>query len=946
MTRNYIHESSERQNLPTASQGKRKTELTKTEKKSMALSDKASHETSLNWKRATDLEQMELDVKTIFVHERILPEQLIESIKKQQSSEQQLPLQEMWGQFNTKHGKEWCFYKHTNWQNRLIHGNSIEVMASLLDKEPETLEGKVQCIYFDPPFGIDFDGFRRPKDKSILQDAQGSERGDQSSTSFKAFVDSYIRIDPDGKIVKGLPVYLDGIYRICVLARRLLTDSGSIFIQISSVNLHRVALVMDEVFGEANRISIIKYKTGKTTSKTISRTGDYLLWYSKNKEGAERVFNKLYVERSRREYLLDVGSNAIGRHIDGRIRAWSQLEREHGKVPKEWELGCSGDLTSPHAGVKLQGESWPRCENCPMGQECELKKCDWHSAGGTYSKYRDKLPSIFRVRPKIESPAPSNQWSVNNPVGMDLLVSRDRVCTRISEDGKNAGVRNVRELTGEIGEKLSENTQYTFGALRSIKLYTEDPGRELTDNWEGGLVQGNRKMFVVQTPEKFIERCILMTTKPGDLVFDPTSGSGTTAVVAERLGRRWITSDAGAWQIAIARERLVTTVFDEFVLRETEEGKRLDRELDAQHGTRLSKNMTGGGPYSNRDPAQGFVYQRTRETSAGRMQHEAGGKDIPLVDRPALVKNGENCRVASTFTVERLAPYDVISRNQIAEPATITTTSRRAERKLEGLIVHGAMIEDVRDACPLEEGSILTHRCLIGGRNAALWIAQPSEMVSEYQINKAGDEAMQKGFSDLVVTAFGYEDTTRPVRPRDEGIGVWCLVLPISLTISDTEASMTTPPVLLAEPRITALTYSENKVSINVEGFLTWNPQKPNEVSGGDVGELACIMVDTNYDGLRFNAKRIQFPKVSDDLLDRDPFRKALDMQVDAYRRALDELIDPGAWKFVRSTECIPFTRPKPGGAIAVRVITVDGDTMNRVIETSELEELLVERDY
>lgn len=945
MPRNYMHDSSERQNLPTASQGINKADLTRTERKSMAAADAASHETSLNWMRAADLERMELDVKTIFVHERILPEQLIESIRNQQDSEENLPLSEMWGQFNHKHGKDWCFYQHTNWQNRLIHGNSIEVMASLLDKEPETLEGKVQCIYFDPPFGIDFSGFRRTTDIESEQESKDVDRGDQSTASFRAFVDSYVRTEPDGTVVKGLPVYLDGIYRVCVLARRLLTESGSMFIQISSANLHRVSLILDEVFGEENRMPIIKYKTGKTNSKTISRTGDYLLWYSKDKENAEVAFNKLYVERSRKNYLDDAGSNAIGRHVDGRIRAWSQLEKEYKLVPKEWELGRSDNLTSPHAGSKLQSESWPRCETCPMGKECEEGKCSWFEKGEQYSKYRDKLPDVFRVRPKVESPAPNNQWSVNNPNGMDLLVSRDRTCAVLKVNGKGVGLRNVRELAGEIGESMEGLDDVSFGAIQSIKLYNEDPGKELNDNWEGGLVTRGHKMFVVQTPEKFIERCILMTTRPGDLVFDPTSGSGTTAVVAERFGRRWIASDAGAWQIAIARERLATAVFDEYLLRETEEGKRMDRELDEQHGTKLSQQRTDGGPWSARDPAQDFVYQRTKETSAGKMQHEGGGDDIKLVDRPTVVENGKNRRVASTFTVERLAPYEVVNRDQVMEPATHSTTSRRATSRLEGLKVHGAIVENVQEHCPLEEDSVLTHRCTIGGDEAALWIAQPSEMVSNYQVNKAAGEAMRKEYKHLVIAAFGYEDATRPVRPRNEGIMVWCLVLPISLTISDTDAEKTSPPVLLAEPSIDANRYESNRISIIVDGFLTWNPQDPREVGGGNAEQISCIMIDTNYDGIRFNAKRMQFPKVSNEILDRDPFRNALDKQVDAYREALDEMIDPKAWRFVRSTECIPFEMPKPGGAVAVRVTTVDGDTMNRILETKEIEEMIKKKE-
>lgn len=130
----------------------------------MMPKDKPNSETRLDWNRAKDLETLEVDVKTIFVHERIQPEQLVESVRRRPNADDQPLLAEMWKDFNgVEPGTDWTFYQHANWQNRLIHGNSVEVMASLLDREKETLEGKVQCIYFDPPFGIDFDGFRHPQ---------------------------------------------------------------------------------------------------------------------------------------------------------------------------------------------------------------------------------------------------------------------------------------------------------------------------------------------------------------------------------------------------------------------------------------------------------------------------------------------------------------------------------------------------------------------------------------------------------------------------------------------------------------------------------------------------------------------------------------------------------------------------------------------------------------
>lgn len=254
-------------------------------------------------------------------------------------------------------------------------------------------------------------------------------------------------------------------------------------------------------------------------------------------------------------------------------------------------------------------------------------------------------------------------------------------------------------------------------------------------------------------------------------------------------------------------------------------------------------------------------------------------------------------------------------------------------------MVHGAKLECVAASPSLTGDSILTHLCTIDGNNAAMWIAQPSETVSEYRINKAADEARERGFTDLVVAAFGYEESTRPSQMRDEGLRVWCLVLPVSLTINETEAQKASPPVLLAEPVVSASEEGEGKISLAVEGFTAWNPQKPDEVQGGGVSEVSCIMVDTNYDRIHFNAKRIQFPKPPSKTLS-DPYRKALDRQVETYRLELSEFIDPDAWKFVRSNKCIPF-KPPESGAVAVRIITADGDTLSRIIESEELMNML-----
>lgn len=286
-----------------------------------------------------------------------------------------------------------------------------------------------------------------------------------------------------------------------------------------------------------------------------------------------------------------------------------------------------------------------------------------------------------------------------------------------------------------------------------------------------------------------------------------------------------------------------------------------------------------------------------------------------------------------------MAPYEIKNKTQTAGPATVSTTSKRAETRLEGCTIHDSKLESVIDLSPLSSDTLLTHSCLLDGRKSAMWIAQPSETVSEYRINKAADEAKERGFGDLVIAAFGYEEATRPSKMRDEGIRTWCVVLPVSLTISETEAEKAYPPVLLAEPVVSASDEGNGRISLIVEGFTTWNPKESGNIGGGDASEVACIMVDTNYDRIHFNAKRIQFPKPPASK-SSDPYRKALDRQVEEYRLRLEDLIDGDAWEFVRSTKCIPF-KPPINGAVAIRIITTDGDTLSRVIESEELRMML-----
>ena len=498
----------------------------------------------LNWDRADDLEEMPVWIKTIYTHEKILPQALIESVRKGSNQG------DLFGSnFNgVKPNDRWQFWEHeANWQNRLIHGNSIEVMVSLLEKEKR--EGQVQCIFFDPPYGIDY--------KSIVANKQqGGGVNDaltNSGEARKAFADSYVRKNNDGTVSTGIAPYFDGIYRHLKLARRLLTDSGSIFLQISEVNVNRLSVLMDEVFGFENRVAMINYSTGAKNKKMLSSSGDYLLWYAKDKDTASDKYNQLYEPRNLKEYFEQVGGDAIAvNSTSGEIKLASEID--YSDFNKKWRVGRKFRLTSQDAGINFQSKPWPTLES--KSKYGKTDKGKWKpSAGG--------------------------HWRVNNPDGLDRLTSLNRLCCTMK-----SGVTNVKWLLDN--DKL--DTVPEKSTLQWIMFFDEDPGKKLGDVWPGGQVKN--KWFLVETPSSVLEHCILMTTEPGDLVFDPTCGSGATAEVAEQWGRRWITSDAGAWQIALCRERLVTRTFDEFLLKFTKEGHIRDLELDLKYSTNVAGNSS------------------------------------------------------------------------------------------------------------------------------------------------------------------------------------------------------------------------------------------------------------------------------------------------------------------------------------------------------------------
>ncbi len=433
----------------------------------------------------------EVPTVSLHVHERIEPRTILEAVRKRNGEPARQPSLFEMEDRPLREAIEFYQHKH-GWTNRLIAGDSLLVMNSLLEKEG--LAGKVQMIYMDPPYGIRYGSNFQPfVNKRDVKDGKDEDLTCEPE-QIRAFRDTW---------ELGIHSYLTYLRDRLLLARELLTESGSIFVQIGDENVHRVRCLMDEVFGVSNFCAVIAFaKTTSQTSELLAPVFDYVIWYARDRNLVK--YRGLFKRRPRDAAITSTYRKA--EEADHTIRNLLAEERDNPNLlPSNARLMCFGDMVSQ------------------SGSEATTKPFVWK--GETY-------------RPR------SGGWKTSID-GLEKLAQADRL--------------------GASGRTLL------------YKRYFDDfPFVAYGNLWEdtqlGGYLRGEEKVYVVQTPLKAIERCLLMTTDPGDLVFDPTCGSGTTAYVAEQWGRRWITCDTSRVALTLARQRLMTAVFDYYELAHPEEG--------------------------------------------------------------------------------------------------------------------------------------------------------------------------------------------------------------------------------------------------------------------------------------------------------------------------------------------------------------------------------------
>ena len=476
----------------------------------------------LVWRGKDEQDWSELVVHAppLYIQEKVHPKALIDDLAAsgQKRAAERTPQPDLFADFNGLHDEAaaTAFYQHeASWTNRMILGDSLHVMASLAEREG--LRGKVQCIYLDPPYGIKFNSnFQWSTTSRDVKDGR-ADHITREPEQVKAFRDTWR---------DGIHSYLSYLRDRLTVARDLLTESGSIFVQIGDENVHRVRAVMDEVFGESNFVSQILYRRGGfQTSDALPNTFDFILWFAKRNNSLK--FRRLYIENKLNEWFADQQ-----RWIEGPDTISKKYLSDQ-TVPPEFRVHSHRAAQSASSG--------------------ESSRFSVNLDGRTYM------------------PTGGRGWSTNL-AGFQRLI-------------------RSRRLIG-LGKSLR------------FKLYHGDfPFKILTNGWTDTVTSGfgEAKLYVVQTGAEIIQRCILMTTDPGDLVLDPTCGSGTSAYVAEQWGRRWITIDTSRVALALARARLMGGRYPYYLLADSPEGHAKEAELA---GKAPSETPSSG------NIRQGFVYER------------------------------------------------------------------------------------------------------------------------------------------------------------------------------------------------------------------------------------------------------------------------------------------------------------------------------------------------
>lgn len=824
-------------------------------------------------------DRLSVDIRSLYRVEHISPELLINKLyQTKEVKPAQLDIFEMFGNALAMDEFEKVseYYKHDDgWKNRLIQGDSLLIMSSLLEREG--MAGKVQMCYIDPPYGIKYNSNWQLKinDRAVADGKDENLSGEPEQ--IKAFRDTW---------ELGIHSYLSYLRDRLIVARDLLHVSGSCFVQISDENVHLVRCLMDEVFGSENQCATIAWKKATPESKTIRNAFNYILWYTKDIERASEKVKKIYSERT----------------------------------------GIEGTTEDPKK-LALWGEF-------ASGEVRTLTTEEKRDIYGTRRKAK-----VFRVDKVIES---GNDEERKGPFEFEGEVHypKSGFCWR----GKSYQMDKLKQLNRIV------KTKEGFG----YKFFLDDyPIVELTNLWEdtGGNIADMK--YVVETSTKILQRCLLMTTDPGDLVLDPTCGSGTTAYVAEQWGRRWITTDTSRIALNIAKTRLMTANFPYYYLYSDVNVERVE------NGGKIKKIITPKaadeqtGVATSGDIRQGFVYEEAPHITLKSLANDEPADTETLYDKPAIDK--KRLRVSGPFTVETLQNFEPVSPADLNppfggegagdSPSEMENFEKLVFNRLQSAGINNGdktqhtkftRVEQLAGEYLHAEGFYLTEA---GEGKAYIHLGGKYSTVSKDAVNRAIRECRQRGDADwLLILGLSFESdienravSTNLGSFRADKIRLHDDFLQDGLMKKPNKSSGSF--VMIGEPDI-RLNREGEQATVEVCGLDIYDPIK-DDVRSRDPKDIAYWMVDDDYDGANFIVQQVFFCG-SDD---KDEFRKWKDKLGDLAKqntkkqaeKMLKIEIDDEAFDRLYGTTSHPIEYRK-GRKIAVRVISQFGEESTKVL--------------
>lgn len=915
----FRHDEAKRRNIPTAEHESVMLDTDRTPIQVAYERRNRDLDPQLVWRGKDEQDWSDLVVQAppLYIQEKVHPKVLIDDLRRRtERTEEKEEIQnalfaDLYDSFNgIDDAAKTDFYKHDqNWSNRMILGDSLQVMASLAEREG--LRGQVQCIFIDPPYGIKFNSNFQWSTTDRDGKSEGAERITREPEQVKAFRDTWR---------DGIHSYMTYLRDRMTAARDLLSESGSIFIQIGDENVHRVRALADEVFGEDNFIGLIWFrkKTMPLGATFLERMGDYVVWFSKNSANAK--FRRLY-----RKIDIEGDFHWNWRQTDVSTR------RKFGKT----EL-----------------------ENNPLGEPLRLVSM-WlpsYSAKDVYS---------FPFKGKSWLPPPGQCYPLTYEK-LERAAKTDRI-----------------EIEGNF--------------LRYVMKLTDDDTTKLNLTWTD-TVGARDQRYVVETNPTVVQRCILMTTDPGDLVIDPTCGSGTTAYVAEQWGRRWITIDTSRVALALARARIMGSRYPYYLLADSTEGQQKEGEVTRT----VPSSQPTYGKLRN-----GFVYERvphiTLKSIANNTEidviwekwqqnleplrkqiNEALGKQweewqIPrefstedleevgdvveavgflhdwwkarvarqneidasiaaraefefLYDKP--YEDKKKVRVAGPFTVESLSPHRTLGvdeNDELLDPLQARNGGPREGQDFVSMILENLQSAGVQQAHK-EDKIVFTsgptgwpghYVCAEARYNesdiskrAAIFIGPEFGTVSRPDLVAAAREAGDAGFDVLIACAFNYDAHSSEFDKLGR-VPVLKARMNADLHMGD-ELKNTGKGnlfVIFGEPDIDLIYTADDKIQIKVKGVDVFDP-KSGEVRSDGADGIACWFIDTDYNEESFFVRHAYF------LGQNDPYK--------SLKTSLKAEINEEAWSTLNSDISRPFNKPE-SGRIAVKVINHLGDEVMKV---------------